>query len=65
MSYKIFIAEDEELQLNSLVKKVEKFCPDFSVVGTAQTGSQAYKLICEKAPDILISDIRMPVMNGI
>ena len=65
MSYKIFIAEDEELQLNSLVKKVEKFCPDFSVVGTAQTGSQAYKLICEKAPDILISDIRMPVMSGI
>ena len=65
MSYKIVIAEDEELQLNSLVKKVEKFCPGFTVVGTAQTGSQAYKLICEKAPDILISDIRMPVMTGI
>ena len=65
MSYKIVIAEDEELQLNSLVKKVEKFCPGFPVVGTAQTGSQAYKLICEKAPDILISDIRMPVMTGI
>lgn len=65
MSYKIVIAEDEELQLNSLVKKVEKFCPGFTVVGTAQTGSQAYKLICKKAPDILISDIRMPVMTGI
>ena len=65
MSYKIVIAEDEELQLNSLVKKVEKFCPGFTVVGTAQTGSHAYKLICEKAPDILISDIRMPVMTGI
>lgn len=65
MSYKIVMAEDEELQLNSLVKKVEKFCPGFTVVGTAQTGSQAYKLICEKAPDILISDIRMPVMTGI
>ena len=65
MSYKIVIAEDEELQLNSLVKKVEKFCPGFTVVSTAQTGSQAYKLICEKAPDILISDIRMPVMTGI
>ena len=65
MSYKLVIAEDEELQLNSLVKKVEKFCPGFTVVGTAQTGSQAYKLICEKAPDILISDIRMPVMTGI
>ena len=65
MSYKIVMAEDEELQLNSIVKKVEKFCPGFTVVGTAQTGSQAYKLICEKAPDILISDIRMPVMSGI
>lgn len=65
MPYKIIIAEDEELQLNSLAKKIEKFCPDFCVVGTAQTGSLAYKMICEKMPDILISDIRMPVMNGI
>lgn len=65
MSYKIVIAEDEELQLNSLAKKIEKFCPEFCVVGTAQTGSLAYKLICEKMPDILISDIRMPVMSGI
>lgn len=63
--YKIIIAEDEELQLNSLVKKVERFCPDFNVVATAQTGSQALKLICEKHPDIVISDIRMPVMGGI
>ena len=47
--YKIIIAEDEELQLNSLVKQVERFCPDFNVVATAQTGSQALKLICEKA----------------
>lgn len=65
MPYRIIIAEDEELQLNSLVKKVEKFCPHFRVVGTAQTGSQAYNLICEMMPDILISDIRMPVMGGI
>ena len=64
-TYKIIIAEDEELQLNSLVRKVEKFCPDFNVVATAQTGSQALKLICEKRPDIVISDIRMPVMGGI
>jgi YesN/AraC family two-component response regulator len=65
MSYNLVIAEDEELQLNSLVRKVEKFCPDFTVVGTAQTGTQAYALVCELQPDVLITDIRMPVMDGI
>lgn len=64
-AYKIIIAEDEELQLNSLVKKVEAFGPDYKVVATAQTGSQAYKLICLHHPDIVITDIRMPVMSGI
>lgn len=63
--YKIIIAEDEELQLNSLVKKVEAYSDDFHVIATAQTGSQALRLIGLHHPDIVITDIRMPVMSGI
>lgn len=65
MKYTVVIAEDEELLLNHLASKIPKADPDFEVVGKAQTGSQAYKLVEELSPDVLVTDIRMPVMDGI
>ncbi len=65
MKYTVIVAEDEELLLNNLVSKVRKADPDFEVIGKAQTGSQAYELVEELNPDVLITDIRMPVMDGI
>src|SRR5690242_8147734 len=34
-------------------------------VRVAEQGQQALALICEQAPDLIISDIRMPDMNGV
>ncbi len=65
MSCNIIIAEDEELLLKSLINKVNNLGPDFKVIGSAQTGIEAYDLIEKHCPDILITDIRMPVMNGL
>lgn len=65
MKYTVIVAEDEELLLDNLCKKIEKTSPDFEVIGKAQTGKQAYELIEELCPDVLITDIRMPVMDGI
>ena len=65
MNYTVIVAEDEELLLNNLVQKVGKADPDFQVVGTAQTGAQALSLVEKLHPDLIITDIRMPVMDGI
>lgn len=65
MNFTVIVAEDEELLLNNLVQKVEKADPDFQVIGTAQTGDQALALVEKLNPDLLITDIRMPVMDGI
>lgn len=65
MKYSVIVAEDEELLLNNLVQKIEHVDSDFQVVGTAQTGAQAYTLIEKLNPEVLITDIRMPVMDGI
>lgn len=65
MKYTIVVAEDEELLLNNLIQKIHRADADFEVIGKAQTGSQAYDLIEQLSPDVVITDIRMPVMDGI
>ena len=65
MKYTVIVAEDEELLLNNLVQKIQKADPDFQIVGTAQTGDQALALVEKLQPDLIVTDIRMPVMDGI
>lgn len=65
MNYTVIVAEDEELLLNNLVHKIEKADPDFQVIGTAQTGAQALSLVEQMSPDVIFTDIKMPVMDGI
>ena len=39
--------------------------PDFSVLGTASDGAQAVLACRELGPDVVLMDVRMPVMDGI
>jgi DNA-binding NarL/FixJ family response regulator len=39
--------------------------PDFQVAGTAGDGAQAIRVCAEPRPDLVLIDIRMPVMDGI
>lgn len=65
LPYSIVIAEDETLLLKYIKNELEHLPLPLRVVGTAQTGRQAYELIERFSPDILITDIRMPLMSGI
>ena len=38
---------------------------DFTVVGTARDGAEAVRVCREQAPDVVLMDVRMPVMDGI
>lgn len=63
--YKIMVVEDEPTALNHVCMILEKKCPQYEIMGTAENGSEALRLIREEQPDILISDVKMPVMDGI
>ncbi len=62
--YSVVIAEDEELLLDNIVGRVNSLDLGFHVVGRAQTGDGALEEIRLHTPDLLITDIRMPVMDG-
>lgn len=58
------IIADDEYNIVELVRKLIE-CPDIEIAGEALNGWDAYRLVCEKKPDILITDIRMPGCSGI
>lgn len=64
-TYSVIVAEDEELLLNNIISKIHAANLGFEVAGKAQTGTQALELVKELSPDLLITDIRMPMMDGI
>ena len=62
---KIFLVEDEVIALRALERKIADLGGDYEVVGTAMNGVQALKLLPAAMPDVVITDIRMPDMDGI
>jgi len=39
--------------------------PEFTVIGTASDGAEAVRICRELQPDVILMDVRMPVMDGI
>lgn len=62
---KLLIVDDEPLVQAGIKSMIDWTSMDISVVGTASNGGIAYDLICDTLPDIVLTDIRMPVMTGL
>ncbi|WIV13490.1 response regulator transcription factor [Proteiniborus sp. MB09-C3] len=61
---KVLIADDDGLIRDSL-KILLSLESDIEVVGTAINGQQAFELCQKNRPDIVLMDIRMPIMDGV
>lgn len=61
---RIFLVDDEPLVLIGMQGMLNWAELGYEVVGTARNGAEALKAIQETRPDIVVSDIRMPVMDG-
>lgn len=61
----LVIVEDEKLILEELVTTVDWASIGVSVVATAEDGVMGEKIIKEYNPDIVITDIRLPLQDGL
>ncbi len=61
---RVIIADDNKEFCHSLKASLEKES-FLEVVGVAYDGKEAYEMILEKRPDILLTDIIMPYMDGL
>jgi len=63
--YKVLLVDDEPMALEGLKYVVDWQKLGFSVCGTCWNGKQAAGAIDKYEPDVIITDIKMPVMDGL
>ena len=65
MTYKVFLVEDEIITREGIRDNVNWNAAGFEFCGEAQDGEIALPLIEKTQPDVLITDIKMPFMDGL
>ena len=62
---RIVVVEDEMCIREGLVKLLERIDRSYIVVGQADNGKSGLELIKESKPDLVITDVQMPIMDGL
>lgn len=62
---KIFLVEDEIIIRNGIKKSIDWEKEGYVFAGEASDGELAYTAVLKEKPDILITDIKMPFMDGL
>lgn len=62
--YQIFVVEDEHLIRQSIRSVIENMVGPYTLCGEASDGEMALSIMQDLMPDILITDIRMPFLDG-
>src|SRR5919108_2844755 len=65
MSYKVFFVEDEIITREGIRDNVDWQASGFEFCGEATDGEIALPLLRAAQPDVLITDIKMPFMDGL
>ncbi len=62
---RVFVADDEDIIREGIRECIEKESPHLLFAGEAPDGEMALPLLMEMKPDVLVTDVRMPFMDGL
>ncbi|OPH46664.1 hypothetical protein BC351_14350 [Paenibacillus ferrarius] len=63
--HKLFIVEDEPEFRGGILTMIDWESEDILITGTASNGLRALEMMEADRPDIVLTDIRMPIMSGL
>ena len=63
--YSVLLVDDEEDVIRVIMKKIDWERMGFTVVGYAHNGVEALEMVEECVPDVVLTDIKMPYMDGL
>jgi len=61
---RVLVVDDQELVRSGLRMLCES-APDLEIIGEARHGQEAIRMVDDHLPDVVLMDLRMPVMDGI
>jgi NarL family two-component system response regulator LiaR len=61
---KVIICDDQAIVRDGL-EMLLKLEPDIEILGVADDGAAAVEMVEKKTPDLVLMDLKMPVMNGV
>lgn len=62
---KLLIVDDETIIREALSESIDYQALGYQLIATAKNGMEAYDVICDEYPDVVITDIRMPILDGL
>lgn len=63
--YKVLLADDEEEIRLGISRKIDWESLGFQLAGQAENGAEALELAEQLRPDVVLTDIKMPFMDGL
>jgi len=63
-TYTVLLVDDEEEVIQVIMQKINWEELGFSVIGYANNGAKAFEMVEEFQPDVVMTDIKMPYMDG-
>lgn len=64
-TYTVLLADDEDDVIQVMIRKIEWEKLGFTVLGYANNGVKALEMAEELTPDVILTDIKMPYMDGL
>ena len=61
---RVLICDDQDLVCEGL-RAILEASPEIQVAGVAHDGAEAIELVEKSAPDVVLMDLKMPIMNGL